>query len=59
MHVSEVFSGIPGVYVPVSETIKGFKMILDGELDYINENDFYNKGCIQEVIDAYEKNKDK
>ena len=59
MHVSEVFSGVPGVYVPFSETIKGFKMILDGELDYISEADFYNKGCIQEVIDAYEKNKGK
>jgi len=59
MHVSEVFSGVPGVYVPFSETIKGFRMILDGELDYISEADFYNKGCIQEVIDAYEKNKGK
>ncbi len=59
MHVSEVFSGIPGVYVPVSETIRGFSMILSGELDHINENDFFYKGSIDEVLESYEKNKQK
>ena len=59
MHVSEVFSGIPGTYVPVSETIKGFAMILDGKLDYVNENDFSYKGTIEEVLESYEKNKGK
>ncbi len=57
MHVSEVFSGVPGVYVPVSETVRGFKMILDGELDHVDENDFYNKGAIEEVLESHEKTK--
>ena len=57
LHVSEVFNGVPGVYVPVSETVRGFKMILDGELDHINENDFYLKGTIDEVIKSAETNK--
>lgn len=59
MFVSEVFNGLPGKYVPVSETIKGFKMILSGELDHVNENDFYLKGSVDEVLESYEKNKDK
>ena len=57
MFVSEVFNGLPGKYVPVSETIRGFKMILSGELDNVNENDFYLKGSIDEVLEASEKNK--
>jgi F-type H+-transporting ATPase subunit beta len=52
VHVAEVFSGIPGVYVPVKETIRGFKMILSGELDHISENDFYMKGTIDSVLEA-------
>ncbi len=52
VHVAEVFSGIPGVYVPVKDTIKGFKMILSGELDHISENDFYMKGTIDSVLEA-------
>ncbi len=52
MFVSEVFNGVPGVYVPVSETIRGFGMILDGELDHVNENDFYLKGTIDDVLNA-------
>lgn len=55
MFVSEVFNGISGKYVPVSETIRGFKMILEGELDKINENDFYLKGSIDEVLEASAK----
>ncbi|HVU39163.1 MAG TPA: F0F1 ATP synthase subunit beta [Opitutales bacterium] len=51
-HVAEVFTGFPGKLVPVAETIRGFKMILDGELDHVNENDFYMKGSIDEVIAA-------
>jgi len=49
-HVAEVFTGFPGVYVPVADTIKGFKMILDGELDDVNENDFYMKAGIDSVL---------
>jgi F-type H+-transporting ATPase subunit beta len=51
-HVAEVFSGIPGVYVPVKETIRGFKMILDGQLDHVPEGDFYMKGSIDDVLNT-------
>ncbi len=54
--VAEVFTGFAGKLVPVEETIKGFKMILDGELDHIDENDFAYKGGIDEVIAAHESN---
>ncbi|MCC5805267.1 MAG: F0F1 ATP synthase subunit beta [Opitutales bacterium] len=54
-NVAEVFTGIPGKIVPVEDTIKGFKMILDGELDHIDENDFAYKGGIDEVLEAHEK----
>lgn len=50
-HVAEVFTGFPGVYVSVADTIKGFKMILDGELDDVNENDFYMKAGIESVTE--------
>jgi F-type H+-transporting ATPase subunit beta len=53
-HVAEVFTGFPGKYVSTADTVKGFKMILDGELDHIAENDFYMKGSIDEVIAASE-----
>lgn len=59
MFVSEVFSGVPGVYVPVKETVRGFKMILDGELDHVDENDFFLKGTIDEVLESHEKSKSK
>ncbi len=49
VHVAEVFSGIPGVYVPVSETIRSFREILEGKHDDKNENDFYMKGGIDTV----------
>ena len=54
-NVAEVFTGFPGKIVPIEETIKGFKMILDGELDHIDENDFAYKGGIDEVLAAHEK----
>ena len=49
-YVGEVFTGIPGTYVPVSETVKGFKEILEGKHDKVAENDFYMKGGIDSVI---------
>jgi len=54
-HVAEVFTGVAGQYVSVKDTIRGFKMILDGELDEVEENDFYMKGGIDGVI-GEEKN---
>jgi len=47
--VAEVFTGRPGVYVPVSETIKGFKEILEGKHDSVPENNFYMKGGMDSV----------
>ena len=49
-HVAENFTGVPGKYVPLSETIKGFKMILDGELDDLPEMAFFNCGPIEDVL---------
>jgi F-type H+-transporting ATPase subunit beta len=54
-HVAEQFTGIPGVFVDISETIKGFNMILNGELDQYPEAAFNLKGSIQEVIEAGDK----
>jgi F-type H+-transporting ATPase subunit beta len=54
-HVAEQFTGIPGVLVPIEETIKGFNMIIDGELDKYPEAAFNLKGSIEDVIKAGEK----
>ena len=48
--VGEVFTGIPGVYVSVADTVAGFKEILDGKHDSVAENDFYMKGGIDSVL---------
>lgn len=53
-HVAEVFTGTPGKYVPLKETIRGFKMIVDGECDELPEQAFYMVGTIDE---AFEKAK--
>ncbi|MCA9309120.1 F0F1 ATP synthase subunit beta [Candidatus Saccharibacteria bacterium] len=50
-HVAEVFSGIPGVYVKLEDTIKGFREILDGKHDDKPESAFYMKGAIKDVKD--------
>ncbi len=55
--VAEVFTGSPGKYVTLEETIKGFNMILDGKLDDVPEQAFYLKGGIDEVIETAEKMK--
>jgi F-type H+/Na+-transporting ATPase subunit beta len=49
MHVAEAFSGVPGVYVPLSETIRGFKEIIDGKMDDVPEQAFFLSGTIDEV----------
>ena len=49
--VAETFTGVPGKYVPLKETIRGFKMILDGEMDEYPENAFFNVGTIEDVIE--------
>ena len=50
-HVAEVFTGSPGQYVSIQDTIKGFKMILDGECDGLAENDLYMKGSMDMVLE--------
>lgn len=50
-HVAEQFTGLPGVMVPLSETIRGFKMILSGEMDQYPEQAFLNVGTIDEAIE--------
>lgn len=57
--VAEQFTGNKGKYVKIGDTVRGFEMILSGELDYINEQDFYLKGSIDEVIAAAGKDKQK
>jgi F-type H+-transporting ATPase subunit beta len=54
-HVAEQFTGIPGVMVPIEETIKGFNMIMDGEVDQYPEAAFNLKGSIEEAIAAGQK----
>lgn len=49
-HVAEVFTGAPGKYVPLSETIRGFKMIIEGEVDHLPEQAFYMVGGIDDAI---------
>ncbi len=54
-HVAEVFTGTPGEYVSIEDTIKGFQMILEGECDELAENDLYMKGNIEMAFDANKK----
>ncbi len=51
-HVAEVFSGIKGVYVPIAETVRGFKEILEGKHDDVPETNFYMKGSIDGIRQA-------
>ena len=53
--VAEQFTGVPGTVVPIEDTIKGFKMILDGEVDYLPEPAFLNVGTIEEAIEKGKK----
>ncbi|MCC7203066.1 MAG: F0F1 ATP synthase subunit beta [Nitrospirae bacterium] len=53
--VAEAFTGTPGKYVKLADTIKGFKMIIDGQLDNIPEQAFYMVGAIEEVFEKAEK----
>lgn len=54
-HVAEVFTGSPGVFASLAETIKGFRMICDGELDHIPESAFYMVGNIDQVMEKAKK----
>ena len=54
-HVAEAFTGLKGVMVPIDETMRGFNMIIDGEVDEYPEAAFNLKGSIDEVIEAGKK----
>ncbi len=56
-HVAEIFTGIPGAYVKVEDTVRSFKEIIEGKHDAIPEQAFYMKGGIEEVLAAAEKMK--
>ena len=56
-HVAEQFTGTPGKYVKVADTVKGFKDIVEGKYDHIPEQAFYMRGTIEEVLEAAEKMK--
>ncbi len=54
-HVAEKFTGIPGIYVPLKDTIEGFRAIVDGEADQYPEAAFYNVGTLADVAEKAEK----
>ena len=54
-HVAETFTGVPGKYVPLKETLRGFKAILDGDMDEYPEAAFHNVGTIDDVIEKAKK----
>ncbi|MDD3646818.1 MAG: F0F1 ATP synthase subunit beta [Candidatus Gracilibacteria bacterium] len=53
--VAEQFTGTPGVYAKLNDTVSGFKKIIDGEVDHVPENYFMYKASINDVVEAYEK----
>ncbi len=57
-HVAEKFTGIPGIYVPLKETLRGFKAIVDGDMDNYPETAFYNVGTLDDVFKKAEKLKE-
>ena len=57
--VAEQFTGMPGTYVKLEDTIAGFERIINGEVDEIPEEYFMYKGTLQEVIDAFNKDQKK
>lgn len=56
-HVSESFTGIPGKFVPLKDTVRGFSEIVTGSVDHIPEQMFFMKGSIDEVYEEYERYK--
>jgi F-type H+-transporting ATPase subunit beta len=54
-HVAEQFTGTPGTYVPIAETVRSFREILDGKHDEIPESQFLLKGSIDEVVEAWKE----
>ncbi|HLK24127.1 MAG TPA: F0F1 ATP synthase subunit beta [Caulobacteraceae bacterium] len=55
MHVAEAFTNLPGVFVPLEDTIRSFKAVCDGEYDHLPENAFYMVGAIEEAVKKAEQ----
>ena len=55
MHVASQFTGREGRYVSISDTVRGFRMILDGDLDHVTEQFFYMAGPIEDVLKRHER----
>jgi len=51
LHVAEKFNGVPGAFVPLKETIRGFQAIVNGEMDHYPESAFFNVGTIEDAIE--------
>jgi F-type H+/Na+-transporting ATPase subunit beta len=51
-HVAEQFTGTPGVYVPIAETVRSFREVLDGKHDELPESAFFLKGSIDDVVQS-------
>jgi len=58
MFVAEQFTGREGRYVPIKDTVRGFRMILDGDVDHIPESDFYMAGPIEDVLERFNSRDD-
>lgn len=58
MKVAEQFTGREGRYVPIKDTVRGFRMLLDGEVDHIPEQDFYMAGPIEDVLERFAQRDD-
>ena len=54
-HVAEAFTGTPGVYVPIDETVRSFREVLEGQHDELPESAFFMKGGIDQVVEAAKK----
>src|SRR5690606_36669156 len=55
MKVAEQFTGLEGKYVSIKDTVRGFRMLLDGDVDHIPERMFYMQGPIEDVLKAYDE----
>jgi F-type H+-transporting ATPase subunit beta len=55
LRVAEAFTGTPGIYVPVKETVRSFKELLDGKFDDLPEAAFFNVGTIENAVEKAQK----
>jgi F-type H+-transporting ATPase subunit beta len=55
LHVAEVFNNVPGVFVPLEETVRSFKAVCDGEYDHLPETAFRMVGAIDQVVEKAEQ----